>query len=274
MLRIRNLTRILPLTALVGAAGSAVGQWKITDTSIHTIDFDGSVGFNDGIPDNDVMKGPVRLNFLKICEPDNWDYSPFNNGETAFSSLAWAYKFQSIDDQFGDLNGDSDLDDRRDIFQMRGIDSTTLPALGANNRAVMFDAETWDDKWLTLRVKNATGSTVSAWNLGVDLWFNDTAANGGTLRVLTGTQLNALQEVITYNSTNANLGWAGSTFSTPLQATVADGDYLYVRFYYDQNGRGNAFAMDNISIQAVPEPGSLAFLALGVASLARRRRRS
>jgi hypothetical protein len=56
------------------------------------------------------------------------------------------------------------------------------------------------------------------------------------------------------------------TFSLP-----SDVAYLYVAFWMD-NGEGDYGKIDNVVISAIPEPGTLALLGLGLAALAGRRR--
>lgn len=273
MLHRRSMGRFLVLGSTLALAHIAPSQLKITNQSLFTITFDESIGYNDGIADNDVMKGPIRLDNLRICEPNHWDYNPLNTTETALSSAAWAYKFQSTEDGFDDFNNNGSLEDRRDAFQVRGIDKNTMPYLGDDNRALQFDPETWDDKWLTLRVKNATGSSVSSWGIGLAAYYFDSGANGGAVWVSAGAIMSTLTPVIGLDSSNANLGWGGDLLYGTSDAAVANGEYLYVQFHYDQNGRGNLMAIDNIGVQAlVPEPASFALLGLGLAALVRRRK--
>jgi PEP-CTERM motif len=49
--------------------------------------------------------------------------------------------------------------------------------------------------------------------------------------------------------------------------------YLYVAFWMD-DGEGDYGKTDNVVVSAVPEPGTLGLLALGVTALAALRRRS
>lgn len=265
--------RFLALGCMLGVVSFSTAQLKITNQSYFNINFDESIGYDDGIADNDVMKGPIRLDNLKISEPDHWDYSPANATETVLSSAAWAYKSQTIDDSFDDYNNNGRLDDRREVLQVRGIDKNTMPYLGDDNRALQFDGETSEDKWLTLRVKNATGSSVLSWGIGLVAYYYDAGANGGAVWVSAGSSLTSMTPVIGLDSPNSNLGWGGDILFGTADVTVADGEYLYVQFHYDQNGRGNTMVIDNIGIQGVvPEPATLTLLGAGLALIARRRR--
>ncbi|MFQ3669637.1 MAG: hypothetical protein SNJ61_12230, partial [Fimbriimonadaceae bacterium] len=142
------------------SVSTAHAQLQVVDFSPKTITFDESIGWDDGIPDNDVIRAPLQANSLRIVEPGHWDWAPGNPNGWGLASGAWSYKWQSVDSAFGQF---ADGNGRIETFQTNGADLSSF-GLGTG-WGVQFTPNSWDDKSLTLRARNMTGGTVSLWNL-------------------------------------------------------------------------------------------------------------
>lgn len=291
----RSAPMTLTVIAATVALASGVSRAALTITSgaVKTITFDENVGNQGGATDStSVFKLDPNgtENTLRIGEPNGWAWQG-DAGNAVLSSHSWHFvgPDNSQTNPFtADADNNGSSGDRFDSFQISRINSSVLPALGAGNKAYEI-AGSWQDKLVTLQVRNLTGATVNTWNLSVDTWFNDKGSNGmlslrygssftGAGSVEATTLLGGV--VGSVASTNANTGWSGlNTIGGAVNQTVADGGVFYVQLFYDQNGDGNAFAFDNLSVQAVqdaapvPEPTSLALVTMVAAGLATRRRR-
>lgn len=270
--------RTTPLIGIlvIGASG-LMGQLSVTTLEVPQV-----IGFNEQAIPNVYRYALPGTNGPSIAEPNNWG-STGETGRMVLSSLAWAY------DQNGlimshpfqaDANNNGDIESRFDIFQISIVSETYLPALGANNFALRFNENTWADKRLTLKVVNNTGVAVNQWQINVDTWFQDTGLNPATLNLLVGTTFVADATGYTLlgsrAGTNSSAGFSAmSVVGGVYSQTVAPGDALYVQLFYDQNGNGTAFVIDNLSVTAVPEPamaaGLLALVSLLLVGLRRRR---
>ncbi len=271
---------ILHITFFIGTltlvVNSALAQFSIT-----TLDAPPIITFNQDSAITGVYRyAGTDTNGPGIGEPDNWVMQG-EIGRLGLDSRAWAYTDPSgtlvTSNPFqSDANGNSVTSNRFDMFQNAVVASpTAAPA----DYAIRFNENSWADKRLTLKVTNNTGITVNEWPISLDTWFNDTGYNPATLNMLVGTAFD--QNAVGYTNldsrtgTNTNSGLSsmetiGGVYSQP----IANGESFYIQLFYDQNGQGTAFIIDNFSISAVPEPSTYAAIAaLGVLALAWLRRR-
>lgn len=258
------------------AASSALAQLTISSLEVPSI-----ITFNQDSSIAGVYRyAGTGTGGPSIGEPNNWAMQ----GETdrlALDSRAWAWVNSSgtlitSTPFLSDANNNAATNDRFDMFQTAVVAS---PTAAPSDFAIRFNEDTWADKRLTLKVTNNTGITVNQWNISLDTWFNDTGKTPATLNMLVGTAFD--QNAAGYTNlgsrtgTNTNSGLSamqsiGGTYSQP----IANGDSVYIQLFYDQNGQGTAFTIDNFSISAVPEPSTYAAIAaLGVLALAWLRRR-
>lgn len=257
----------------VCVAASAHAQLKIVDFSPNTITFDHTIGWNDGIPDNDVIRGPLPAGPLRLYQRDAWGWSQWNGSWVGgVAQSAFSYQRDTENTPFDDYEGYG----QATAFEVQGFDLSTA-GLGTG-MGLTFTPDTWYDKSLTLRVLNATGGTVSAWNIGLDAWFNDLALLGGTLYLQVSANHVDYTTIDSLISTNTGAGWSGRTpLGGLVNVAVPDGGYLYVRLFYDVTARGNQFVIDNLSVQAVdpvPEPSTMALVGMGLAATLRHRRKT
>lgn len=123
-----------------------------------------------------------------------------------------------------------------------------------------------------LRIQNNTGSTVSSWNLSYDLFVRNDQARSNSLNWEWSTDDTNYTSLSTYNSVetaDASLPWSNvqSPSVNGLNAAVSDGAFLYLRWIgADVSGSGSRdeFAIDNISITAVPEAAAPAITEISV----------
>jgi hypothetical protein len=127
---------------------------------------------------------------------------------------------------------------------------------------------------ITLRVRNDTGMTVSAWDVAYDIFhFNDSARSisidfsyaVGTTTPGDFTSLSLLD----FDSPavgDATPVWSGPIVrSTTITASVTDGSHLFLRWTFNTSDQGSPasiqdeVALDNISVAAVPEPSAILF---------------
>jgi len=160
-------------------------------------------------------------------------------------------------------------------------------AHGSTNRQLLIQpgGSDWAPGTLTLRIENNTGISISNWTLSYDLFvrndqarsnsFNFSYSTNGTDFITTG----LVDELFNYTSTAAAVTSAPlnliGTPSATITPTVENGGNLFIRWSgSDVSGSGSRdeFALDNISVTAVPEPSAALLGGLGLLALLRRRR--
>lgn len=132
----------------------------------------------------------------------------------------------------------------------------------------------------TLRIQNTTGGTVTGWNLSYALYVLNNEARSNSWNWSWSTDDSSYTPISTYTSVEAAAGSpAWSNVENPsvsnLNASVANNGFLYLQWSSDDVGGSNnrdEFAIDNISVTAVPEPSAALFGGLGLLALLRRRR--
>jgi len=229
---------ILPLAALAGLAIALPAQAAVT---IHTV---ANAGFDTG-GGSDWTDNGGALN----------TGADGGNGWTANASW-FVGGIQPTGSTFG--SNSSGGVKRQDLV---GADSTYVLGRTYTLTLDAFSAGTWN---------NAAGSNI-VWNLGL-------AANGTTVAAdnwgsdgYTGTTSHAL---ILVDATSNGL----TTLTLEYTATAADvgktiGIQLLGDVGDDGNGTENYAFMDNVQLQSVPEPSSMALLGLGGLALILRRRK-
>lgn len=255
----------------------ALSQLKLTEFGDRTITFDEGIGFDNGIADDDVMKGAVRLDTLRITEHGHWDYSPWNPGQAVFSSHAWAYRWQGVDHRFGNLNDPNRDDERIETWQTEGVDIDSLLGTSGYGRGITFTPLSWDDKSLTLRILNATGITARYWTFSTDTWFRDVDGQVSTMSLMVSRDHVDYTTLASRSSTalNNSLWSPKEVLQGQARMDIPSGSFIYLRINYDQNSNGDQFVFDNLRVtsEPVPEPATIAGLGMGLAWLAHRKRR-
>ena len=133
-----------------------------------------------------------------------------------------------------------------------------------------------------LRLLNQTGSSITDWTISYDLYSRSTS--GGTRTQVVSFALSSDDFVSSSNSVSGLSGlaqstatWSTNSFSSSgLSLSVANNNYVYLQFSSADAGGGGGrpkFALDNITITAVPEPTSVIMFALGFGTLAAAHRR-
>ena len=133
---------------------------------------------------------------------------------------------------------------------------------------------------LTIRVTNDTGQAISGFQLGGDGYFyNDTDhSTPWTFAVSLDDNVYSLPlQTLNSPETADTNGWAAVPVGgfIPFFSPLADGDRFYLRITAEMGGSGarDQFALDNLSLTAVPEPSSIAILVLMMFPLLRHRSR-
>lgn len=172
------------------------------------------------------------------------------------------------------------------------LNNSTAPGTNwfQGNPGIFQAASGFGDSYAAANFLGTTGATgsVSNWMITPQLSLDEftvinlvaRAAGAGfldTLEVLvstTGTAPANFSLVGSYSSSTDN-GWVPLSFSAGLSG-AAQG-YIALRYFVaDVATQGNYLGVDNLAVFAVPEPGSVLLMALGVAGLAglRARRRA
>lgn len=149
-------------------------------------------------------------------------------------------------------------------------------ALGVQPGGSDFTPGTYD-----LEVTNDSGATVDTWAIAFNSYVFNDQGRGNGFNFSYSTDGSSYTPVAAGSFTSAaaadgSPAWAiGAAYSDNISASVASGGSLHLRWTgVDAGGSGSRdeFALDDVSINAVPEPSSIALLGLGGIALLRRRR--
>lgn len=295
------MKRFLTLIVSVALATSLQAQLLInTDTQSTTIDFQSAIGY-DGpgdAPGDNVFRVDGAINeFRALAENANARWTASWNNTESMSADAWSWRAGTLNtgngagnaSLFGDLNGDGDFGD--ELNNVNGLSYTQLSDIGlgsAGDWAIdtgnSNSAAPFRDYELTLRVLNNSGTAIEGWAFSLDTWYADPDGNAlGT--IFWSTDNVNFTQLDTYNTTatSSPTDFVEADLMGNFSATIADQEYLYLRFHNDQvggSGSGARIVIDNWTVEAqsgnpVPEPSTYAAI-FGLAALAfviyRRRR--
>ena len=169
------------------------------------------------------------------------------------------------------------------------VSSGGIYAFGTTNQMLMIQpvGDDFTPGTMTLKIQNTTGAAVSSWDLAYDLYvrndqlrsnsFNFSYSTNNTSYLTTG--LVASDPLFAYTSTEAagtdtGLNLIGMPMAS-IAATVENNEFLYIRWSgADVGGSGSRdeFAIDNLSVTAVPEPGTAVLGVVALLGFLRRRR--
>lgn len=260
---------LLPICSSLLLLNLGHAQINVTtqDTPL-VLNFDSTVAGAYRFAGNPLASGTV------ISEPNGWAAQGEEN-RFVFYTASWHYFGDSRKDMTNaftnDANNDGNQETRFDFFQAGVIAS---PSGTPGDYAFRFLEDTWADKVFSFKVTNNTGSTVTNWNVSLDSWFNDTGKGPATLGLYYSDTwtlpVNNNEPAVSAGFTNlaarsgTNTSSGLSTKQTlggDFSLSIPQGGSLFVQLFYDQNGQGTEFIVDNIAVTAVPEPVTISSLA-------------
>lgn len=138
----------------------------------------------------------------------------------------------------------------------------------------------WAPGTLTLRMTNQTGVTITQLDIAYEVWVNNDQARSSSFNFSHSSDNSTYTSVSELDLTSTvaadALGFQLNNRSTSLTGlSIAPGEQYYIRWSgADVGGTGSRdeFALDDISITAVPEPTTFALLGIAAAVLISRRR--
>jgi hypothetical protein len=134
------------------------------------------------------------------------------------------------------------------------------------------------------RIQNNTGQTVNSWIFTADIFFREPEAGDSSSVELSYAANNGINPgTMTFNfiatspsssSTQNPVLSLAHSFNETVNVSVANGDYIVLRFRDTQGqaGSGSTIFIDNIGVIAVPEPSTYLLIGLGLAGLCALRR--
>ncbi len=259
----------LTTAILALAAGQLPVHAQLTVNSFNTtatVDFDNTVsGVNNGtwsgLPNSGFQPSPNAGQL----DSDAWAVTGWSDGNLAFGGTRTTGDYAR-----GALNNSAA--GTAGFYAVSGGNITTGVALGIQPGS----AGDFNPGTLTLKIRNNTGSTVTSLALSYLLYVrNDQARSSSFNFSYSGddtsyTSVSALD--YTSGEAGDGLGFVANNFSTTLTGlNVANGSDFYIRWSsQDVGGSGlqrDEFALDNIGVTAVPEPGAWAVMVgLGLAA--------
>jgi hypothetical protein len=133
---------------------------------------------------------------------------------------------------------------------------------------------------MILEIENATGTDVTL-DLSYDIFYLNNEARGNSFNFAYSSNFSDFTSIgaldFTSPAASDELGWQSVSRSTSISATISAGSTFWIAWSGDDvsgSGSRDEFALDNISISAVPEPSTYALLAgLGMIGFVAYRRR-
>jgi hypothetical protein len=259
-----------PSATAAGVAGHLWDNGVTVNGWYYTFENSASVGVTPVTNGNWIHAGVIgsggntipdyNVRFLRINDGANNAGSAYNYGTTGSSDRA-----------LGALNSGGATSPLRNTIGVRLVN-------GGNTKLTQFTLNYRGEQW---RKGNATDPDPNLDRQD----FSWSVIAGGTFDIANlrqpvtsgWTDANALD-----NITSTNVGAAGArdgnVFFTNVGATVTGidwdpGEELVLRWVdFDRTSSDDALAIDDVSFQAVPEPGTMAALGLGALALIRKRR--
>lgn len=200
-------------------------------------------------------------------DSDSWAVTGWSDGALAFGGTQTAGDYaRGLDNAGGVTSG--------------GFYSFTNSTTMSRTLGVQPGGSDWAPGTLTLRMTNQTGATITQLDIAYDIWVNNDQGRSSSFNFSHSADNSSYTAVGAMDLTSTvaadALGFQLNTRSTSLTGlSIADGAQYYIRWSgADVGGSGSRdeFALDNISITAVPEPTTFALLGIAAAALIRRRR--
>jgi len=263
--------KILPLLACVPALAvlPAAAQLVFTSFGTQTITFDSNLtGVNNGAFAGSGFQSAPSAGQL---DSDAWATTGMSDGTSAFGGTATTGDFARGASVGGVTTG--------------GFYGFDVSNGGTADRALGLQpvGDDWTPGTITLRLQNQTGGTLTALDISYTIYVLNNAARGNTFNFAHSGDDSSYSSVGSLDFTSAaaadgSPAWVATPRSTSLTGlSIPNNAFYYLRWSGDDaggSGSRDEFALDDIAITAVPEPGATvvtgAGLLLGLAAVRRR----
>lgn len=255
------MKRLLAITAgLVIGAGAAHANLLLTDfNTAATQDFQSYAGA--GV-------SPGATNNVGDLDSNYWRLEGGSDGDTAFGGTT--------------SGGDAGRGTSSGGATTGGAYAFNVD--GSGDFALGFQATGSDfaPGELTLRIQNDTGSTVTRLDVAYSIFeYNDQGrANSFNFAHSSDDSTYTAEASLNFTSTEAAAGspaWVEAPRSISLTGlSIADGDSYYLQWQSDDvggSGSRDELALNDVSVTAIPEPGTMVLAMFGFGMIAAMRRR-